>query len=190
MDSNTPYIFGIGAGKTGSHSLAFALKKMGFRTHHTGHENYEGNKDVWNKLTFNQYHGRHPLEGITGLDCLVDHPVWEMFKEIDQHVETAKFILTYRPPSDCALSWCRMIADKHTQFKDDPVNEYKLYEDKVRNHVDSVLTHFFGRPQKLLVLDARDPDQFKWKLLQQFLGKPAPINQPYPHRFNHKDWQT
>lgn len=184
-----PYIFGIGAGKTASHSLAAALAAMGFRTRHLGHDKFHNRLDVLDQINANIAARQPPTAGIRGVDAVIDWPIWSQFAAIDASVPEARFVLTYRPPDDCALSWCRMIAAQHERVGPGWPKGFIEYGDQVREHNDAVLRHFFGRPDKLLVLDVRDDDATKWRLLAKFLERPAPIDQPYPRAFDHKDWQ-
>tara|TARA_R100000278_G_scaffold26619_1_gene24418 strand:- start:2738 stop:3310 length:573 start_codon:yes stop_codon:yes gene_type:complete len=188
-----PYIFGIGTGKTGSHSLRAALQSFGIKTYHCGYETYHKNTDIHKQVISNFKNKSNPMGGVSGIEAILDWPVFKMFKEIDSSVPNAKFILTYRNPEECALSWCRMVAEQHDRNKawiSKKNRSYKQYADMVRDHNDSVLEHFFGRPEKLLILDIKDSDETKWKLLEKFLDREAPVKKPYPNHFNHKDWQT
>lgn len=184
-----PYIFGIGSGKTGGHSLAEAIRQLGFTCHHVGNRCYHGDTFIRDTMLKNKANGDCPTDGIGGIDAIVDCPVHELFIEIDRGVPDAKFILTYRPPDDCAISWCRMISAQHERVGLGWPRGFIEYADLVRNHNDSVVRHFFGRPEKLLILDARDSSETKWSLLGQFLGVSPPSGVAYPHAFNHADWE-
>ena len=183
-----PWLFGIGAGKTASHSLAEALAAMGLRVAHIGNRCYHGDTFVRDTMLENRVNRRPPTDGIAGLDGIIDWPVHEMFRELDKAVPDAKFILTYRPPDDCALSWCRMIAAHHKNVGPGWPKGFIEYADLVRRHNDAVMRHFFRRPEHLLVLDVRDSDETKWGLLAKFVGKAAPKT-PYPRSFDHAQWQ-
>jgi hypothetical protein len=185
-----PWIFGIGAGKTGSNSLAAALSQLGFVAKHVGDENYWGRSPYLQVLRDNIKNGRSVCDGIEDVDALIDWPIWSQFRSLDEQIEEAKFILTYRPPDDCALSWCRMIADQHTNIRPGWITSYTEYADEVRRHNDLVMRHFLGRPEKLLVLDIRDDDETKWKLLGKFLGVNAAGKGKYPKMFCHQEWET
>lgn len=194
MTVKRPYVFGIGTAKTGSHSLAAALEQLGLSAYHTGSNKFKGNGDTWRQLVENRKENRSPIEGVTGFDALMDHPVWEMYQEIDKHVEGAKFILTYRPPEDCALSWSRMIHKRYENAGDGvrkywKENPYKRFMDMAVNHIDDVFTYFHARPDDLLVLDMRDESKTKWNLLGEFLGIDPPEGEPFPKRFAHQHWE-
>lgn len=188
--TGSPWIFGIGVGKTGSNSLAAALIELGFTAKHVGDENYWGKSFYLQRLRDNIKEGKFVCDGIKGVDALIDWPVWSQFRQLDAQVPAAKFILTYRPPDDCALSWCRMIADQHEKIKPGWVTSYRKYADEVRAHNDDVMAHFLGRPEKLLVLDCRDDDETKWKLLGKFLGVDVGGRGEYPKKFCHQEWEA
>lgn len=177
-----PHIFGIGEGKSGSSSLNAALRILGFRSAHTGQRESEGLRML---LADNSRSGVELLSGIDDLEALVE--MHEYVAELDEQVDDAKFILTYRPPDDAALSWCRMLSERHEQFPRCWAS-FESFAAKVRRHIDRVVTRFYGRPERLLILDARDDDAVKWRLLGTFLGVPVP-DCPYPRAFDHSDWQ-
>tara|TARA_R100000654_G_scaffold56792_1_gene83192 strand:- start:394 stop:966 length:573 start_codon:yes stop_codon:yes gene_type:complete len=188
-----PHVFGIGTGKTGSNSLCVALKKLGLSAYHCGNETYHKNGNLHSQVIKNFNENTDPLRGVDGVHAILDWPIFRMFKAIDATVPQAKFILTYRNPDECAISWCRMVSQQHEKNKSWLTKDnrsYKNYAAMVRNHNDSVLEHFFGRPDQLLILDINDRDETKWRLLKNFLGVTKPIDEPYPNEFNHKDWQV
>ena len=183
-----PHIFGIGSGKTGGHSLSEALRILGFNSQHVGNRCYYGDTYIRDTMLKNKSNGDCPIDGISGIDAIVDWPVHELFVQIDRCVPNAKFILTYRPPDDCAISWCRMIASQHERVGLGWPRGFIEYADVVRKHNDAVVRHFFGRPERLLILDTRDSSETKWALLSRFLGVSAP-DKEYPHEFNHAEWE-
>lgn len=183
-----PYIFGVGSGKTGGHSLSEALRILGFRSQHVGNRCYYGDTFIRDTMLKNKANGDCPIDGIGGIDAIVDWPVHELFAQIDRCVPGAKFILTYRPPDDCAISWCRMIASQHERVGLGWPRGFIEYADIVRKHNDEVVRHFFGRPESLLILDTRDSSKTKWALLSKFLGV-SPPDVDYPHEFNHAEWE-
>lgn len=183
-----PTVFGIGKGKTGSHSLAEALEQMGFKTHHIGNAVYNKNTAIKDRIVANKVNGENPMLGVDGYDAVIDYPIHAFFKEIDQHCKNAKFILTYRPPDDCALSWCRMLSLNHKIVGKNWTKQFTRYANECREHVDDVMSHFWGRPEKLLFLDMRDSDNDKWRLLSKFLGVECPKG-AYPRKYDHRQWE-
>ena len=183
-----PWLFGIGMPKTGGHSLAAALQILGFSAHHFGHEVFNDRIDVYKQLQQNIADKTDPLTNISGVDALVDWPVCAIWRDILKQHGNAKFILTYRDPHACALSWCQQLL---TQPKFALVEKhYKYAESRARfeQHIDEVVAEFLPQSQKLFILDMADSDTTKWRLLCQFLDRPVP-DVPYPHSFNHADWQ-
>lgn len=185
-----PFLFGIGPEKSGGHSLAEALCMMGYCVKHLGHEEANGRPELLKRFLENKQSKKPLLDGMSGLDGLVDYPVCECFEALDNEVPSAKFVMTYRPPDDIAISWCRMIAAQHARVGAGWVRHYNKELDKAVMHYTAVQNHFFGRPNKLLVLDMRDSDTVKWRLLARFLGRPAPANAAYPHAFSHTEWDA
>ena len=45
-------------------------------------------------------------------DAFVDYPIHAIYQKLYDDNNDAKFILTYRPPHDVALSWLRMMQHK------------------------------------------------------------------------------
>lgn len=184
-----PWIFGIGAAKTGSNSLSVALRRFGLKASHLGTDVFNGDEANHSTMLKNAAENNPPTWGIFGMDAVMDYPVNYLFKEIDATVPRAKFILTYRPPDDCALSWCRMIARKPEKIKKDWPKGYCEYSNFVRQHNDEVLRHFLGRQDKLFILDCRDEARSIWKRLSNFLGLPMPKDTTYPKAFDHQKWE-
>ena len=184
-----PSIFGIGLGKTGSNSLRDALEILGFDAVHTGKDAAAGKPAVKERLLHNmKTQAEDPLDGVGGMDALIDYPVHKMWKEIYHAYPDAKYILTYRPPDDCALSWCRMVSLQH--YKVVALDKsYTGYVERFRKHLNDVFNEFYGRPESLLVLDTRIDNESKWLLLKEFLGVDQDVNVPYPHSFDHREWE-
>lgn len=183
----SPQIFGIGVAKTGSHSLTAALELLGFRTKHIGHECYHGRNELLALLKRNKAAGKNLCEGVDA-DALIDWPVCDLFNALADQYPHAKFILSYRPPHDCALSWIRMTMaqpGRHVGSRG-----YKDFAAYATEHVDSVWRRFREEPARLLLLDMRDADETKWAALCQFLQKPQPSKgTPFPQVFLHDEWQ-
>lgn len=180
-------IFGIGKGKTGSNSLAGALRTLGFKVHHTGRGVYEKKLAVRDQLLHNWENQKPVLENVEPFDAYMDYPIHTMWKRIADELPEAKFILTYRPPADAALSWCRMMYSlDHDSWTPDRLS-YKKYMQIVIDHNNDVLTHFY-KSDRLLILDQRDPSENKWTQLCTFLGKDRIPDVDFPHTFNHTEW--
>tara|TARA_Y100001973_G_scaffold106824_1_gene188492 strand:- start:16257 stop:16814 length:558 start_codon:yes stop_codon:yes gene_type:complete len=173
-----PFIFGIGEGKTGTSSLRKALEMLGFTAYHCG-----ATPKFKTKIEVNIANKKPLLDGIEKIDCLVEVP--NFYKELDQQVANAKFILTYRNPDDAALSWVRMCSLRHTTMPQDWC-DFLEYSERHRLHLTNVTQYFHGRPNKLLILDQKDTDATKWRLLSHFLKVDIDISTPFPHVFDHQ----
>lgn len=182
----TPYIFGIGLAKSGSNSLTDALNELGFICYHTGRENkHKNNPKPYERILSNIKADREVCDGIEGVDALLDFPIGRSFLKIDRQVENARFILTYRPPDDIALSWCRMVLNfQEMKLKPD----YQVFASDTRKHYTRVFKHFAKRPNDLLVLDMRQDSRLNFSLLAEFLNVKNPPAGIMPHSFNHNYW--
>jgi hypothetical protein len=157
-------IFGIGLTKTGTMSLAMALKILGYDAKHY----------PWS------------LEEIDKKEATTDIPVACRFKELDLMYPNSKFILTTREFTDWITTTSRKPPDDHKpklwRIETRARTYGALHFDKdkwsaayIRHHED-VYSHFKFRDD-LLVLHLEETD--KWTRLCEFLGKPIP-DKPYP----------
>ena len=188
MEGKLPWIFGIGSPKSGSNSLADALKIMGFNAKHTFQDLFDGNNSVL-KLLESYKEGDLPSE-LAGVDALVDWPMQRMWPALMRRYPEAKFILTYRTPDEVALSWCRQMLAQPEVAKSQPIKEYSRFKRDVEEHVNRVLKAFLNEGDRLLILNASDSDSTKWKLLSVFLGMEVDHGRPYPRSFDHAKWQS
>lgn len=182
-----PSIFGIGYPKSGGHSLAKSLELIGVeRVIHVGHETFHNGQGLVESMTRNKNRG---LKAFSGIECnaVVDWPVCDWFDTLLREYIDAKFILSFRPPQDAALSWVRMVASQPGRHNN-PRN-YSQFEAYAKSHIDRVFEAFSAMPERLLFLDMRDDDETKWKLLCQFVGAAVPAN-PFPSEFSHREWQV
>ena len=185
-----PYIFGIGKPKTGSNSLCDALQVLGLNCYHTGRANKHNDRALHNQLLTNNHQREAPLKHIDSkYHALVDYPIHAIFKELHEDNPDAKFVLTYRPPDDVALSWCRMMQHKKQPLAERLPTNFEKFSNEVRRHCTEVFEYFMPYPGSLLVLDSRDADAVKWSLLAKFLNKQPPKDKPFPHSFNHENWE-
>lgn len=182
----TPHIFGIGAGKSGGHSLAKALELLGLNAAHIGHETFHGRPHIQETILANVAGERLALTGIDGYDALVDWPVCEYWYLLRDQYPDAKFILTYRPPHDCAMSWVRMCLTQKSIPGGSP-DGYAAYAEYVEQHVDAVARGFTRFPERLLILDMREAATAGWKLLSRFLGREPPAGVPFPREFTFEE---
>lgn len=190
-DNMKPHIFGIGKPKSGSNSLCDALGILGLSCYHTGREQKAENRGLHNQLLTNMHQSEAPLKHIDAeYDALVDYPIHAIYQQLYDDNNDAKFILTYRPPDDIALSWCRMMQHKKQPLPSRLPTNFSDFAQAARDHYSEVIEFFLDKPGSLLVLDARDDDAVKWELLSKHLAVKPPKGKPYPHSFNHQKWQV
>lgn len=183
-------IFGIGPSKSGTHSLHDALSLLGLRSLHVGHEEHLGNASLNRTLVANHSEGRPILQGIE-CDAIADWPIFEYWQELAEQYPDSSFILTYRPPEDCALSWSRMLLTQPHRIQPDWCVRFDEYVGFLRRHYSLVLQWFLRSPERLLVLDMRDDDSVKWTLLARFVRRPRPRDGTrFPRSFDHAQWQV
>ena len=174
--SGRPKVFGIGFHKTGTSSLAEALRILGYRVTGPNEVDREGmDHDVaW----------RVARELVPRYDAFQDNPWPLLFRELDREVPGARFVLTRR--SDDA--WLRSIVghfdQKRTPMREwiygvgSPLGNEDVYLERYRRHNRDVLAYFADRPGDLLVMDVSRGDG--WEVLCPFLELPAP-HRPFPH---------
>jgi hypothetical protein len=185
----TPWLFGIGTSKSGGHSLVDALSLLGLTAKHVGHELFEGRRELLATLQKNASEGLRPLDGIVGIDAIVDWPMSELWPAVRDSYPDSKFVVTYRQPHKCALSWCRMLLAQPDVARDQDITTYSGFVQHVEGHVDFVLSSFLECPDRLLILDMDDDDATKWRLLAHFVGSEPPRGVPFPRSFSHAEWE-
>ena len=180
--SKPDYVFGIGPPKSGTHSLAKCLRSMGRKCVHIG-SRIEGQKNVvGDRMMRNSNQGKEILEGIK-CDSICDWPTNRLFRELDKGYPNSKFILTYRNPDECALSWCRM----QLQFDMSWPHSYRAFKANTAEHYSEVFSYFMGRGKDLLVVDGRDDPEHNAKMIAKFIGYEGKV-EAYPHEFKHGTW--
>lgn len=169
-------ILGIGLGRTGTTSLADALRVLGYSV----------------------VHCPRSLDQIDKHEASNDLTVASRFKELDQKYPGSKFILTLRN-YDSWMASCLWHYRKHWGVDKFPEparrfvmdSEHKIYGasagpkiqpvdimDGALRHLESVLLYFRDRMSDLLIMDIARGDG--WERLCSFLGKPVPA-EPFPH---------
>jgi len=152
-------IVGIGLGKTGTTSLAAALKYLGYHhfwyNPHIAKEFFSGNLgEVW--------------EILKTYDSFEDYPWPFLYQEIDKMYPESRFILTTRKEPE---AWYRSLC-KHFD-KGGMENHQKIYgfpnpHDYKNEHIEFYLKHnqavidyFSNRPNKLLVVCWENGDGYR-----------------------------
>ena len=184
-------VLGVGLGRTGTASLARALRILGYRTLHWGPDYLA---DVFEK-------GVEPdLSRYAGWDAVTDIPAALFFREVLAAFSGCKFILTVRDEQ----RWLESIRtlyenpdrfDRLTQFTAEQkkwlgtisveLRKFaygsekilpSLYLKRFREHNDCVRKIIPA--DRLLVMDITNGDG--WAMLCPFLGRPIPP-MPFPH---------
>lgn len=170
-----PKVFCIGFHKTGTTSLAVALKILGYQV--TGPN---GVRDP--NIAANVH---NMIDKLTKkYDAFQDNPWPVMYRELDRKYPDSKFILTVRDSS----AWIRSQV-KHFGYKETPMRKWiygagcpkgneELYINRYERHNEEVMAYFIDRPEDLIIMDLAKGDG--WNELCVFLDKPVP-DMSFPH---------
>ena len=191
-----PKIFGIGLSKSGTNSLTEALSVLGYNAWHGGTHTWQ-NGDALEKAIVeraDRYAAGETsidiLKGCENLDAMTDFPMPRVYRQLDQQIPDAKFILTYRNPLDASMSMMRMCYPSWKKGdRDKKSRSYQHHVEYTMKHIDAVFEYFWNREDQFIVIDATK-GKVNWKILCEFLGvDPSPYaNKPWPHKFNHAHW--
>jgi hypothetical protein len=173
----TPKVFGIGFHKTGTSSLAQALRLLGYR--------------VCGPVGQSDPHiGERALEialpYVHRYDAFQDNPWPLLYREMDRMFPGSKFVLTHRDMDGWIRSAVTFFGRRGTPMRrwiygpeaGSPVGNEELYVARHQAHVAEVLDHFRDRPGALLVLRVVEGEG--WDKLCPFLGLPIPDIE-FPH---------
>ena len=175
----TDKIFGVGLGRTGTVSLARAMRVLGYTVKHNPSN----------------------IGAVKAYDFCNDIFISARYKFFDYVFPQAKFVLTVRDLESWIESSCRHAAKKGGTITDDgpdvsldrAENRFLVYgiihfDEKVFREVflkfnEEIIKHFQGREHKLLVMDISSGEG--WEKLCPFLGKSVPnCSFPYAHKSN------
>lgn len=167
-------VFYVGMPKTGSVSLHFALKKLGYVVHQD-HTNFCC--PFIEKLDRGERHADFPInQGVAALDFGA-HQL-DRFQKMDELYPGSQFISIRRPMNELVASalthclWTRKTGNgEWTQFN----TEY--YERIYKHHYPAMFNYFKNRPEDFLHLELSDVG---WGPLCEFLKLPTPET-PYPN---------
>lgn len=162
-------IFGIGFHKTGTTSLARALRILGYRV--TG-PNRTGDPKIGLRA--------HAIADnlVKRYDAFQDNPWPIIYRYIDEKYPGSRFILTVRPTDDWIDSVVRHFGSESTPMRKwiygvgYPLGNEKIYIDRYERHNQDVKDHLKDRPDDLLVMDITKGDG--WEKLCPFLGMEIP----------------
>jgi len=169
-------IFGIGLSRTGTLSLATALRELGYKVSHYP------KPPLIPKL----------IKVLENYDCACDTPIAIAYKELDKIFPNSKFILTTRS-LESWINSCRnfkhfrvkLSSDQKTVrlllYNHNGFHEGKFRRSYIRHHRE--VKKYFKDRNDLLVMDFTKGDE--WKKLCEFLGKEIP-NKMFPHKHKSK----
>lgn len=172
-------IFGIGLSKTGTSSLAHALKLLDYNV-----------KDCLGVTTFTKGDmASIDQNSLSNYNALTDTPIPSFYQELDKKYPASKFILTVRDMDGWLKSCKKQFNQKSADKQSDAQNKLflDLYgttvfeEDKFKqsylSFVEGVNAYFKDRPNDLLIIDIIKGEG--WEKLCPFLNKPNP-QAPFP----------
>jgi hypothetical protein len=170
-----PKVFCIGFHKTGTKSLAAALRTLGY--------NVTGPNGVYDPdIVHNVYAMAFDL--VARFDAFQDNPWPIIYKEVDKKYPGSKFVLSLRDPVLWIKSQVRHFGSSETPMRKwiygagCPAGNEKVYISRFEAHNEGVLRYFAHRPHDLLALNLADGDG--WQKLCPFLGREPP-GMPFPH---------
>lgn len=184
----TNKVFCIGAPKTGTTSLSFALLMLGYKT------SLAGFSRMPTDFSFQSIHD-FVLSDSEQFDAMQDTPWYCFYKELDKKYPNSKFILTLRDSESWHYSWDNMFNRENKYHK---LTKFVFFEGKniaytKENYIsqyekrnNEIINYFEGRTNDLLVLDL--DNGIGWKEICHFLNKKEPAL-PYP-RIRPQDFRT
>ena len=162
-------VFGIGFHKTGTTSLANALRVLGYRV--------TGPNGVYDEEIASRVQ-EMAWALVEQYDAFQDNPWPLLYQELDQRYPGSKFILTIRPTDRWIGSVARHFGGATTPMREwiygngDPAGIEDVYVARYEQHNAEVMEYFEGRPDDLLVMRLTDGDA--WPELCGFLGVDVP----------------
>lgn len=177
-------VFCIGFHKTGTTSLAVALRQLGYRVTGPNGVNDQNIEDNVIPMAYDL---------AEEFDAFQDNPWPIIYKELDAKFPGSKFVLTLRIPE----SWIKSQV-KHFGLKETPMRKWiygagcpegneGIYIKRFEDHNEEVIRYFKDRPQDLLILELSKGDG--WEKLCPFLGTDIP-NVAFPHANRSSDRES
>ena len=170
-----PKVFGIGFHKTGTKSLAVALRHLGYSvTGANGVYNPNISRDVC----------RMAFRLAERYDAFQDNPWPLLYREMDERYPGSKFILTLRPTDAWIRSVVRHFGTENTPMREwiygvgSPQGNEETYIDRYERHNREVAEYFKDRPHDFLTLCITEGEG--WEKLCPFLGREVPAID-FPH---------
>ena len=168
-------LFGVGFHKTGTTSLADALRILGYRV--TGPNGVMDPEIATNALPM-------ALRLVEEYDAFQDNPWPLLFRELDRRFPGSKFVLTERPTRTWIASVVKHFGDRSTPMREwiygvgAPRGHEGIFVARYERHNEEVRAYFADRPDDLLVLRVTEGDG--WDKLCAFLGRAVP-SAAFPH---------
>lgn len=173
--SKQPKVFCIGFHKTGTSSMARALRMLGYRvTGPNGQHDPDIAKNVY----------RMAAKLVKEYDAFQDNPRPIIYKWCHEQFPDAKFILTVRDPE----KWYRSqgnFGEKETPMRKwiygdaygSPMTDKDVYIARYKRHNAEVREYFRGNPN---FVEVDITAENAWEKICPLLGKPVPA-EPFPH---------
>ena len=181
-----PKVFGIGFHRTGTTSLARALRRIGYRVQRGFGYNKPNKKiRIPEPVTIDKV-ASVGISMAKFYDGFADNPWPLLYRELDEAFPGSKFILTIRDPQKWIESAVRHFG-MNTGPRMDLIYEtpgFRIAEnrqaalDRFLRHNDDVQRYFEDRTSKFLVWDLESEPN--WRNVCNFLGVPEPST-PFPH---------
>ena len=174
----TTKVFGIGFHKTGTSSLGFALRTLGYSVtgpNNTRHRKIPDSDALWASVR----------DLIDQFDAFQDNPWPLLFKELYAHSPESKFVLTIRPSEDWIRSMVNYFGSRTSSMREwiygvgGPLGHESEYIERYERHNRDVLKFFSDKTSSLLVMNFSAGDG--WTKLCGFLGEARIPSRPFPH---------
>ncbi|MDZ4735818.1 MAG: sulfotransferase [Rhodospirillaceae bacterium] len=170
-------VFCIGFHKTGTSSLAQALRRLAYRVCF----NLQ-----WNNPDLIRDVERVCFDLTKKYDAFEDNPWPLLYQQLDEWYPEAKFILTRRDTESWYRSASNFFGDRSTLMRQwiygenagSPIGNKAIYCERYDRHYRDVLAHFADQPDRMTIMDITKGDS--WPELCRFLGKNVP-DAPFPH---------
>jgi hypothetical protein len=178
-------VVGIGLPKTGTTSLGYCFRRLGFK-----HRSYD--MDLALQVKRNQLD--RALREVEKFEAFEDWPWFSIYRELDERFPNSKFILTLRKDTETYLASLKRHHDREgirssefvkpywwdEVFGVEPGNwDYQKSAERYERHNREVLEYFGDRINRDLIVVCWERGD-GWAQLSRFLNKRCP-DEPFPH---------
>lgn len=182
----TQKVFCIGSHKTGTSSVAIALKLLNYKVCRRLGMLQERLSNINLIESLKKEQINDILKVTEEFDAFCDNPWPLLYQSIDDKYPNCKFILTIRDESSWLKSVLNYFGESTSPIRElmygkdlgSPIGNEDLYLKKYNQHNQEVKTYFKDRPNDLLIFDIDEKN--KWEKLCTFLGKEIP-ELPFPY---------